>query len=210
VKAKSLRELQALREAMRERDRQADAERRRAAEQAAAQRRESDLFARAVGPVTPLRHGNRAHLRGAKPEPVARQRELDEQAVLREALSDGVDAETLIDTDHDLSFRRAWVGPDVLRKLRRGVWVIQGQIDLHGLTRDQARDALAAFVQDARRVGWRCVRVVHGKGIGSPGRQPVLKAKVRHWLVQRQEVIAFAQARGSDGGAGALVVLLDA
>lgn len=210
MKAKSLRELQALRDSLRERAREAEAQRQRAAEQAAAVQREQELFARAVGPVTPVRGGGRAHVGAAKPEPVARQRELDEQAVLREAISDGVDTDSLMETDHDLAFKRDWVGLDVLRKLRRGVWVIQGQIDLHGLTRDEAREALAGFVQDARRAGWRCVRVVHGKGIGSPGRQPVLKSKVRHWLVQRQEVIAFTQARGSDGGAGALIVLLDA
>jgi DNA-nicking Smr family endonuclease len=96
----------------------------------------------------------------------------------------------------------------VVRKLRRGVWVIQAQIDLHGLRRDEARERLGAFLREAVAEGARCVRVVHGKGLGSPGREPVLKGKVRAWLVQKNEVLAFAQARPSDGGHGALVVLL--
>ena len=86
--------------------------------------------------------------------------------------------------------------------------MIQSQIDLHGLRRDEAREQLASFLREAVKQGLRCVRVVHGKGNGSPGREPVLKAKVKTWLVQKNEVIAFTQARASDGGAGALLVLL--
>jgi DNA-nicking Smr family endonuclease len=93
--------------------------------------------------------------------------------------------------------------------LRRGQWSIQAQIDLHGLRRDEARETLGAFVRQALRSGQRCVRVVHGKGHGSPGGEPVLKAKVQRWLAQCGEVIAFAQATGPQGGAGALVVLLE-
>ena len=85
---------------------------------------------------------------------------------------------------------------------------MQGQIDLHGLRSDEAREALGQFIRDATKRGWRCVRVVHGKGLGSPGKTPVLKAKVQRWLVQKTEVLAFVQAKGSEGGAGALVVLL--
>ena len=85
---------------------------------------------------------------------------------------------------------------------------MQAQIDLHGLRRDEARDQLAAFVRGCTRRGQRCLRVVHGKGHGSPGREPVLKAKVQRWLAQCAEVVAFTQARGSVGGAGALIVLL--
>jgi DNA-nicking Smr family endonuclease len=180
----------------------------RRAEQAARQQ-EQEVFARSVGPVTPLRIAPRAELHAPKPGPVPRQRELDEQQVLRESLSDGVDDESLLETDDSLSYRRSEVGPDVLRKLRRGMWVVQAQVDLHGLRRDEAREALALFLAEAAKQGWRCVRVVHGKGHGSPGRLPVLKAKARHWLMQRQDVLAFIQARGPDGGAGALIVLLD-
>jgi len=96
----------------------------------------------------------------------------------------------------------------VTRKLRQGHWSIQREIDLHGLRREDAREALSAFIRESHRQGVRCVRVVHGKGLGSPGRTPVLKAKVQGWLVQKKEVLAFVQARGDEGGAGALVVLL--
>ena len=125
-----------------------------------------------------------------------------------EAISDGFDVESLLDTDDTLSYRRAGIGPEVVRKLRRGVWSVQAQLDLHGARRDEARERLNHFVQAAGRSGLRCVRVIHGKGIGSPGREPVLKGKVKAWLVQKKEVIAFTQARASDGGAGALLVLL--
>ena len=79
---------------------------------------------------------------------------------------------------------------------------------MHGLRSDEAREALGQFIRDAVRQGWRCLRVVHGKGLGSPGREPVLKAKVQRWLVQKSEVLAFVQAKPAEGGAGALVVLL--
>ena len=209
MKYKSLADLPALRATLREHRQREDEARKRREEAEAQARRERELFSRTVGEVTPLKAPQRALRTGPKPPPLPRQRERDEQEVLRASLSDGMDAETLLQTDQDLSFRRSWVGEDVLRKLRRGVWVVQGQIDLHGLTRDEARDATAEFLTAAVRRGWRCVRVVHGKGLGSPGRQPVLKAKVRRWLEQRDEVIAFAQARAPDGGAGALIVLLD-
>jgi len=187
---------------------QAEATARAAAEQAARQR-ERALFTLSVGPVTPLPDRGQALIARPKPGPWPQQRELDERQVLLEALSDEFDAESLMETDDQLSYRRPGVGPDVLAKLRRGRWVVQGQVDLHGCTREQARLALGQFLHDAAKCGWRCVRVVHGKGLGSPGREPVLKGKVRTWLVQRLEVLAFTQARGPDGGAGALIVLLD-
>ena len=175
-------------------------------------RAEKEFFMRAVGPIKPLppRHlpGRQASLQVPKPAPIAVQQQLDEQAVMREALSDGFDGESLLDSDESLSFRRPGMGRDVVRKLRRGEWSIQGQLDLHGLRREDARDALSLFIKDAVKVGWRCVRVVHGKGLGSPGKTPVLKGRVQSWLIQKTEVLAFAQARPAEGGAGALVVLL--
>ncbi len=173
---------------------------------------DEEFFARAVGIVKPLppkhRPGERAALPLIQAAPIAVQHQLDEEAVMREALSDEFDVETLLDTDDALSFRRAGIGTDVTRKLRKGGWAIQGQVDLHGLRREDAREALVDFIKDAVRMGWRCVRVVHGKGLGSPGKTPVLKGKVQSWLIQKQEVLAFVQARPAHGGAGALVVLL--
>ena len=173
---------------------------------------EEEFFARAVGIVKPLppkhRPGHRASLPLVQAAPIAVQHQRDELAVMREALSDEFDVETLLDTDDALSYRRPGIGTDVTRKLRKGDWSIQGQVDLHGLRREDAREALVDFIKDAARMGWRCVRVVHGKGLGSPGKTPVLKGKVQSWLIQKQEVLAFVQARPAHGGAGALVVLL--
>lgn len=211
-RAGGLAALAGLRDALRERERvEAERHQREEAERAAAQahsERERRLFADAVGPVVPMpARGHRpADPPTATPQP--RQRELDEQAALREAWSDAVDVESLLLTDDGLGFRRAGVGPDVLARLRRGQWAIQGQLDLHGLRREEARESLVAFVATARRQGLRCLRVVHGKGLGSPGREPVLKAKVQRWLAQSDAVIAFAQASAPQGGAGALIVLL--
>lgn len=212
MKIKSLAELGALRAAVRAAE-QAAAE--QAAREAAAQRlrlqqarAEHELFARSVGPVHALRDHGLAELDRPKPPPIPRQRELDEQAALAASLSDEVTLESLLLTDDGLSFRRAGIGPDVVVKLRRGHWALQGQVDLHGHNREEARELLAAFIRESQRRGMRCVRVVHGKGHGSPGRQPVLKGKVQKWLAQCAEVIAFAQASGPQGGAGALVVLL--
>jgi len=209
MRAGSFKALGTLRDALRQRDADAAVARERAAAARAEADRARRQFADAVGPVTPLpRH--RSHLPPPRPRPapLPLQREADEAAALKEALSDEVDVESLLLTDDGLAFRRAGVGTDVVTRLRRGHWALQAEIDLHGLKRDEARDALALFVRDAGRRGQRCLRVVHGKGNGSPGRQPVLKAKVQRWLAQCADVIAFTQASGPQGGAGALIVLL--
>ena len=197
------------------RDALAQAQRERAERQARerAERAEAErarlLFATAVGPVTRLPPSDLADIGRPRPEPLPRQREADERAALLQTWSDEVDVESLLLTDDGLSFRRPGVGPDVTTRLRRGHWSIQAEVDLHGLRREGAREALLAFLGEASRRGQRCVRVVHGKGNGSPGKRPVLKAKVQRWLAQCLEVIAFAQASGPQGGAGALIVLLD-
>ncbi|HJV63193.1 MAG TPA: Smr/MutS family protein [Albitalea sp.] len=210
TRARSLQDLAAIRQRLRDAAAEAARIEAEARERAARDKRERELFARSVGPVLPLRHAARAVLERPRVHPHPRQRERDEAAVLHEAISDEFDVETLLDTDDALSFRRRGIGIEVVRKLRRGVWAIQAQLDLHGLRRDEAREQLAGFLRDADRRGLRCVRVIHGKGNGSPGREPVLKSKVKSWLVQKAEVIAFAQARASDGGHGALLVLLRA
>jgi DNA-nicking Smr family endonuclease len=208
MKAHGLHQLSRLRDALRARERAAAEALARERQARAEAERARALFAHTVGPVTPLPPSNQVLPAGPRPEPEPRQRQLDEAAALREAWSDEVDVESLLLTDDGLSFRRADIGPEVVNKLRRGHWAIQDQLDLHGLRRDEARDALALFLRDSRRRGLRCLRVVHGKGHGSPGRQPVLKAKTQRWLAQSAEVLAFAQASGPQGGAGALIVLL--
>ena len=208
MKVQSLQELKLVRKALAEQRAQAAA--REAALREAARRAEAEanLFRRAAGAVQPLRATARVETPATPVAPVPVQRQIDEQRVLRESLSDEFDVGTLLDVDDALSYRRPGVGVDVARKLRRGDWTIQREIDLHGLRRDDAREALGGFIRDAHKHGIRCVRVVHGKGLGSPGKTPVLKGRVHSWLVQKKEVIAFVQARPADGGAGALVVLL--
>lgn len=207
---KTLAELAALREqlAAAERER-AQRERDLAAAQAKQRALEATfrhaMEAMQVAPLAP--HGRHAKKNPApQPHPASRKR--DDAEVLQASVSDDFDVETLLHADESLSYRATGIGPDVLRKLRRGEWSIQAQIDLHGHRVDEAREALSAFLKNALRRNQRCVRVVHGKGLGSQGKAPVLKGKVRGWLVQREEVIAFCQARPAEGGSGALVVLL--
>jgi len=188
------------------RSREAAEAARRVAE--ARRHRAASEFSEAVKDVTPLARPPRAeHPREQHPpQPVSLLR--DEQEVLAESVSDGIDHELLLDADESLSYCAPGIGPDVVRRLRRGEWSIQAQVDLHGHRVDEAREALGEFLRDSVRRGLRCVRVVHGKGLGSAGKVPVLKGKVRNWLSQRDEVIAFCEARGADGGAGAVMVLL--
>jgi DNA-nicking Smr family endonuclease len=209
VKFNTLQDLADLRDAIRRRQAEAAAEARRVLERERVLQAERQVFALTVGPVTGLPDRGLAETGRPRPVPEPLQRQADERAALREALSDEVDVESLLLTDDGLSYRRPGVAPDVVTRLRRGQWSIQNQIDLHGLTRDEARDALAGFVRSAHQRSQRCLRVVHGKGHGSPGRQPVLKGKVQRWLAQCREVVAFTQASGPQGGAGAILVLLD-
>ena len=208
--ARSLQDLHALRKALADR---AAREARLQQERAEAERRaraEQNLFQTTVGTVQALKgqHHDRRWHAPEPPEPLPVQHWLDEERVLRESISDEFDVSTLLDVDDQLSFRRTGIGRDVTHKLRAGHWSIQRQLDLHGLRTDEAREALGNFIRLAHRTGLRCVRVVHGKGLGSPGKTPVLKGRVQRWLVQKKEVLAFVQARPADGGAGALVVLL--
>jgi DNA-nicking Smr family endonuclease len=137
-------------------------------------------------------------------------KEREDERIATQAERIRLEQKARLETDEALSYGRPGISPDTLRKLRRGHWVIQHQLDLHGLRTDAAREALAEFLRGACKRGLRCVRVVHGKGLGSVNKEPVLKNKVRNWLVQKDEVIAFCSARPADGGTGAVVVLLKA
>jgi len=152
-------------------------------------------------------HGRALHPR-KKIVPIARQRIRDEQEALTESLSDHISWDIGNETGDELTYLRAGMQSMTLRKLRRGHWVIQNELDLHGYTTLEARSALAAFLHGCLRDGMRCILIVHGKGLRSKNREPVLKTKVGNWLRQRDEVLAFCQARQSDGGGGAVVVLL--
>jgi DNA-nicking Smr family endonuclease len=203
----ALKTLRAEIKAQEEAHKAAEAERKRREQES---RRDADLFRRSIGDVKPLPPADKAPSTAPRPLPIPRQRMADEESALRESLSDEFNVDTLLDTDEQLSYARVGIGNDTLRKLRRGHWVIQAQLDLHGMRRDEAREALGEFLRNAVKRGMRCVRIVHGKGLGSVNKEPVLKSKVRSWLVQKEEVMAFCQARAAEGGAGALVVLLKA
>lgn len=170
----------------------------------------SELLRMALADVTPLPPGNRAKLVRPKPHPIAAQRQRDEREVLRDALSDTPAWDQGLESGEELLFLRNGLSTQHLKKLRRGHWVVQDHLDLHGLTVPEARLLIAEFLAHCIRKGLRCVRIIHGKGLRSPGQEPVLKKKVAGWLAQRDEILAYCQAPQNDGGSGAVLVLLRA
>jgi len=166
-----------------------------------------ELFREAVRGTTPLAPPRRITHR-ERPPTVPVQSMLDTHEALSESLRGPIPWDQSMETGEELSFLRGGLGRDTLRKLRRGHWAVQDEIDLHGLNRDQARVYLSEFLKACIKRKLRCLRIVHGKGLRSPRREPVLKGKVNEWLAQRDEVLAFCQAPASSGGAGALLLLL--
>jgi len=169
--------------------------------------RGDDVFREAVKDVAPITTDRVEPYRSPRPPIPAKRRE-DERAVLEELARATLDDEAEIEAD--TAFLRPGLPLDILRKLRRTHWVIQDQIDLHGSSADEAALATAEFLAECRRRGLRCVRIVHGKGLRSVGREPVLKKRIRRLLTRREEVLAFVEPRAAHGGGGAVVVLLDA
>ena len=167
-----------------------------------------DSFRDAVGDVQPIKPHNRAELQREKPAPVPAKRNEDERAVIEELARLTLDDES--EVEEDASYLRPGLPRDILRKLRRTHWVIQDDLDLHGSTGDEAVAQTAVFLADARRRGLRCVRIVHGKGLRSIGREPVLRKRIRKILTRRDEVLAFVEPRNVHGGSGAVVVLIEA
>jgi DNA-nicking Smr family endonuclease len=163
-------------------------------------------FRKALAGVRPLAEPRRKPLARRAPAPVPRQSRRDERAVLAESLGP-VSLDDALDSGEELTYVLEGIGRDVLRKLRRGHWVIQGELDLHGMNREQAAVAVAEFLRRCLKRGVRCARIVHGKGLGSRNREPVLKVKLRGWLL-REEVLAYCQAPAAEGGSGAVLVLL--
>ena len=164
-------------------------------------------FRDAVKGVRPLSKKKKAELRRPAPAPHPRQTRLDEQAALAESLGP-VSLDDAIDSGDELVFLKKNYPRDLLRKLRRGHWVVEDELDLHGLNRHDALSSTREFLEKATKRRLRCLRIVHGKGLGSPNREPVLKAMLRKWLPQQLEVLAFAQAPAAQGGAGAVLLLL--
>lgn len=167
-------------------------------------------FREAVADVRPLERARRVALRKAPPPPHPTQTRRDEQATLAESLDGPLSIDDALDSGEELAFLRDGLSRQVLRRLRRGQWVVQASLDLHGMNRVEAAANVAEFLRACSVRGVRCARIVHGKGLGSKDRQPVLKGKLRMWLARRDEVLAYCQAPAHDGGGGALLVLLRA
>jgi DNA-nicking Smr family endonuclease len=170
---------------------------------------DNNLFREAVSGARPLKVEPQ-HVPKLHPKPIAKHFMRDEKQALRDSLSDDYTPAHELESGEELLYLREGQSPNILSKLRRGFWVVQAQIDLHGLITDEARLYVADFLNSCKKRNIRCVRIVHGKGLGSRNREPVLKHKLRSWLMQRDEVIAYAQAKPEDGGSGAVIVLLRA
>ena len=168
---------------------------------------DANLFRRALADAKPLRVKKRAAEVIRKPAPKARFARADELAALRESLEADID-DTESHSGERLRFQRSSVGKRTMRKLARGGYSVQAEIDLHGMTAAEAKPRLLEFLESCVREGKLCVRVVHGKGLGSGARGPVLKQKVNRWLRQWDAVLAFVSTRQVHGGTGAIYVLL--
>jgi DNA-nicking Smr family endonuclease len=168
---------------------------------------DADVFRRAMGDTRPLEPDVRAPDYRPKPKPRAQFRRTDEEAVLKESLEADID-EIETGSGEALHFHRPSVGRRTMRKLSRGNFSVQAEADLHGMTVPEAKGHLRAFINESVYRGYTCVRVIHGKGLGSGQRGPVLKGKVNNWLRRWEEVLAFVSTRQVHGGTGAIYVLL--
>jgi DNA-nicking Smr family endonuclease len=169
---------------------------------------DDEEFRRALAGVEPLAESRRIPLKRMRPAPIPHQTLRDERAALVESLEGPVSVDDALESGEELSYLRDGMSRQLLRKLRRGHWVVEASLDLHGLTRSEAAISTAEFLRRCIARHVRCVRIVHGKGLGSWNREPVLKEKLRRWLPMRDEVLAFCQAPAAHGGAGAALVLL--
>lgn len=167
---------------------------------------DTELFREIVGKVRRVPQ-DRVPPRRRAPKPIPTQTLRDQQAVMESLLSDDYEPSE-IETGEELLHIRPGLQHSVIRKLRRGLYAIEAELDLHGCTVAQARERLIVFLRSSRADGKRCVRIIHGKGKSSEGKMPVLKGKVNAWLRQKDEVLAFCSAQRRDGGTGAVYVLL--
>lgn len=167
-------------------------------------------FRAAVDGAIPLRVPQRVAFEPPKPSPRPRQRELDEAAAVTESLYGPFEIDDLLAIGDSDSYLRTGLPRNVLRDLRRGRWSIQNHTDLHGLNRHEAHEEVSRFLAESHSAGKRCLRIVHGRGHGSPGREGILRQLVKSWLARRKDVLAFCHAPPCDGGEGALWVLLKA
>ena len=166
-----------------------------------------ELFRKSVAGAKPLKTKKKAPARRAKPLPRARFSDAEKRAVLEESLRlEQQDTDTF--TGEELWYAKPGVQHALMRKLRRGQYSPRAELDLHGLRSEDARVLVAEFLYGAQQRNYRCVRIIHGKGLGSGPKGPVIKQKLGGWLRQRKDVLAFCSARPMDGGSGVLYVLL--
>ncbi len=170
------------------------------------------VLAQAFADVQKLPGSTRAKNTLAPPAPIARQRIADDADALSASKYGAEPTPEAWDVgqEHEAeqTYLRRGLPTDILKKLRRGQWSVQAEIDLHGHTTDEAHDALSDFIVDSRQRGYRCVRAIHGKGLTSPNREPILKGRVRKWLAHWDEVLAYCEAPPHAGGGGAVLILL--
>lgn len=164
------------------------------------------LFRKAMQDVIPLSTPNRKEFNNRRVVAVPRKRKPNIEHDGDDIFSDSPSVS--IESGDDWSFARPGVSKQTLRRLRRGYWPIQDNLDLHGFSRDIARQQLATFLMECIERQLRCVRIIHGKGLSSPNRESILKKQIGHWLAQHPSVMAFYQAKPSDGGSGAILLLL--
>jgi DNA-nicking Smr family endonuclease len=213
---KDFADLKALKDTLKEQDQARAIEKAERAKREQQARQEATLFQSALGGVKKIPESNRyvpnappginVSVKPSRPRTQAE----DDAAVLRESLSDAFEVDHLLEDDPSLSFLRNGVGSDVLRKLRKNYWPVQDELDLHGMRRDEARDQLGDFLRRAAIRKLRAVCIIHGKGYGSAGGEPVLRSMVHSWLEQKDDVIAFCAANVDGRNHGALIVLLKA
>jgi len=164
------------------------------------------LFRKQMKGARPLKQDRVSHPPRRR-KPVPQQRRRDEQEVIASLLSDDYDPAE-IETGEELIYQRPGIQQRTWRKFRRGQFAIEAELDLHGRVVAEARELVNRFLNDAQAQGKRCVRIIHGKGLGAVDKLPVLKHKVNGWLRQKDAVMAFCSARPNDGGTGAVYVLL--
>lgn len=168
---------------------------------------ESTLFRQAMSGIKRLHAGHVVpHTPPLSARP--RQREADDADVMRQLLTAAEDDS--IESGDTLLYRSEGIQDAVLRKLRRGQYRVERELDLHGLNRVHAQREVSRFLALCRDNDHRCVRIIHGKGNGSPNSGPVIKRALESWLRPRREVLAYCSARIVDGGTGAIYVLLRA
>ncbi len=167
---------------------------------------DKDLFRNSIGPVDKIEHDG-VVFDPPKPPPVPKQSHMDEQRMVEDittSFHDNFD----IERNDELLYKKTGVQQQLLRKLRRGKIAIEMELDLHGMTVEIAHKTLADFLADCCSMNRKCVRIIHGKGHGSDKKMPILKNKLNQWLRQHNNVIAFCSALPTDGGTGAVYVLI--